>query len=831
MKLNRSFKTALPHIIAVVLFTVISFAYFYPVLEGKQLRGNDTRVHLINSKEIQDYREKYDKEPLWTNSIFSGMPAFLISTRYPGNLIKYVDSILREYKMPVSVLFVSLLGFYVLLLLFGLNPWLAMVGAISYGFTSFFFQILGAGHNTQAIAMAYMPPLIGSIYFAFRRDALKGSLLTALFLALELGANHPQVTYYAMLCVLVFGIVELIFSVKNKALPAFLKTTGFLFIAVMIAIGINFASLYTTWEYGKYSTRGKSDLTATGRTISSGLDKDYILAWSYGIDETFNMLIPNYKGGSSHGFKRDSETMKILRQNKVPAETANSLPMYWGQQQYTEGPHYVGAIVFFLFVVGLILVKGPVKWWLLTATLLSVMLAWGKNFMPLSSLFIDIFPGYNKFRSVTFILVIAEFCIPLLGFIALRDIFNGSVIRSDIMKALKLALGISGGFILLVLLIPGIAGSFFAEQEKGLYPEWLIAPIVSDRKDLLRSDAFRSLLFILLFCGALYAFITEKLKAGYFIFATGLLILIDLWTVDKRYMNADRFERVNTNKVFTPTPADNFILNDKSIKRVLNLSSAGLTFNDNSPTSYFHHSVGGYHGAKLERYQEFIDTALNSNINVLVNAVSSSNATSLEELNKAFEDSGVLGSTYAFNMLNAKYIIIGPNSEPLVNDRVLGNAWFVEKPVIVENANEEISALGSFDPATEVLVDKRFSDSITKDSYPASEGDTISLVSYLPNELVYKYSAEGEKLAVFSEIYYPAGWKCFVDGNESIHFRADYILRAMVLPAGDHEVKFSFEPASYITGNKISLASSVLLILALASYVIMALRKKGETAA
>lgn len=830
MKLNISLKAALPHILAVVLFTVLSFAYFYPVLEGKQLRGNDTRVHLINSKEIQDFRDKYDKEPLWTNSIFSGMPAFLISTRYPGNLIKYVDSILREYKMPVSVLFVSLLGFYILLLLFGVNPWLAMVGAISYGFTSFFFQILGAGHNTQAIATAYMPPLIGSIYYAYRRDVVKGSLLTALFLALELAANHPQVTYYALLCVLVFVVVELGFSIKDRIFPKFLRTSVFLFIALMIAVGINFASLYTTWEYGKYSTRGKSDLTATGKSISTGLDKNYILDWSYGIDETFNMLIPNYKGGSSHGFKRDSETMKMMRQNKVPAETANSLPMYWGPQQWTEGPHYVGAIVFFLFVVGLILIKGPIKWWLLSATVLSIMLAWGKNFMPLSSLFIDIFPGYNKFRSVTFILVIAEFCIPLLGFIALRDIFNGTISRNDLMKGLKIALGITGGFILLVLLIPGIAGSFIAEQEKGGYPEWLIAPLVSDRKGLLRADAFRSLVFILLFCGVLYAFITEKLKAGYFIFAAGLLILIDLWTVDKRYMNADRFERVAANKPFTPTPADNFILKDKAIIRVLNLSRPGLTFNDNTPTSYFHHSVGGYHGAKLERYQEFIDTALNSNIRMLVDAVTASKATSLADLKRALDNSGVFDKTYAFDMLNTKYIIFDPNSEPLVNNKILGNAWFVEKPVMVENANEEISSLGSLNPSKEALIDKRFAEQVTGESYPVSAGDTISLVSYLPNELIYKYSAQAEKLAVFSEIYYPAGWKCFIDGNESTHFRVDYILRAMVLPAGNHEVKFSFEPASYITGNKISLASSVILILAIAGYIAMAFRKKGETA-
>jgi hypothetical protein len=347
MEFKKLVRPYFPHFMAVVLFTVLSFAYFYPVLEGKQLRGNDTRVHLINSREIQDFRDKYDKEPLWTNSIFSGMPAFLISTRYPGNLIKYVDTVLRQYKMPVSVLFISLLGFYILLVLFGLNPWLAMTGAIAYGFTSFFFQILGAGHNTQAIAMAYLPPLIGSIYYTYRHNVFKGSLLTALFLSLELQANHPQITYYALMIALVFGIVEFIYSVRNKTLPRFLKTTAILFLPVLIAVGVNFASLYTTYEYGKYSTRGKSDLIVAGQSVSSGLDKDYILAWSYGIDEIFNILIPNYKGGSSHGFDRNAEVMQVLRQNKVPPETANSLPVYWGPQQWTEGPHYVGAIVFF----------------------------------------------------------------------------------------------------------------------------------------------------------------------------------------------------------------------------------------------------------------------------------------------------------------------------------------------------------------------------------------------------------------------------------------------------------------------------------------------------
>lgn len=512
MQIKNKIKPILPHLIAVLIFTVISFAYFYPVLEGKVLKANDSTVSKINSKEIQDYRAKQGKEPLWTNSIFGGMPAYLISTLYPGNLIKHVDTFLRTFRMPVSVLFLSMAGFYIMLLIFGVNPWLAITGAIAYGLSSFFFQILGAGHNTQAIALAYMAPMIGGIYYTYRYDALKGALFTSFILALEIQANHPQITYYAMLCLLVFGIVEFVYSFKNKTVIKFLKTSALLIIPFVIAIGINFASLYTTYEYGKYSIRGKSDLTSDNKINTSGLDKNYILAWSYGVDETFNLLVPDYKGGSSRPFERDSETFKALSQRNAQSE-AYQFQKYWGTQSGTEGPHYVGAIVLFLFVLGLTLVKGPEKWWLLAATVLSIMLAWGKNFMPLSNLFIDYFPGYNKFRAVTMTLVIAEFCIPLLGILALRDIFNGTSSKKEIIKSLKIAAGVTGGFLVLILIIPGIAGSFLGQNEYAL-PEWLKSALITDRKDLLKSDAFRSLVFILLSAGVILGLIFDKLGKG-----------------------------------------------------------------------------------------------------------------------------------------------------------------------------------------------------------------------------------------------------------------------------------------------------------------------------
>ena len=494
MQIKEMFKPALPHVVAIVIFVVLSFAYFYPVLEGKVLKANDSMVSKINSKEIQDYRDKYGKEPLWTNSIFGGMPAYLISTQYSGNIMKPVDAVLRVFKMPVSVLFISMVGFYILLLIFGVDIWLAVVGAIGFALSSFFFQILGAGHNTQAIALAYMAPMIGAIYYTYRRDMIKGALFTALILALEIKASHPQITYYAFLCLLVFAVVEFIYAIKNKTIPDFIKRSAVLIIPLVIAIGINFGNLYTTYEYGKFSIRGASDISSPSAKQSSGLDKAYITNWSYGVDETFNLLIPNYKGGSSKPFDRTSETFRTLNSNNAQ-NAAGQLQKYWGSQPMTDGPHYVGAIILFLFALGLLIIKGPEKWWLLVATILSITLSWGKNFMPLTNLFIDYFPGYNKFRAVTMILVISEVTIPLLAILAFRDILKGTVPVKDLKKKLGIAAAITGGFTLLILLIPGIAGNFLSSYETE-FPAWLKTSLIADRRDLLRGDALRSLIFM-----------------------------------------------------------------------------------------------------------------------------------------------------------------------------------------------------------------------------------------------------------------------------------------------------------------------------------------------
>lgn len=807
-------KSYLPHIVAFVLFTIISFAYFYPVLEGKVLKANDSLVAKINAKEIQDFRAEYGKEPLWTNSLFSGMPAYLISTKYPGNLFKHIDTGLRVYGMPVAVLFLAMLGFYILLLMFDINPWLAIAGAAGYGLSSFLFQVIAAGHSTQAIALAYLAPMIGGVYYAYRKNAIKGALLTAFFLALELLANHPQMTYYGIMILFVFVISEFIFSIKEKNILKFLKTSAILIIPFIIALGINFAFLFTTYEYGKYSMRGKSDLVTESKNVSTGLKKDYITQWSYGIGETFNLLIPDFKGGSSHPVDRNSETYKILRKNGASQD--NMPYKYWGSQPGTEGPHYLGAVVVFLFILGIVLIKGRDKWWIIVATALSIMLAWGSNFMLLSDLFIDYFPGYNKFRSVTFTLVIAQFCVPLLGILALKEVFFSDTPRKKLLKGFLIALSVTAGLLLLFLIIPGIAGSFLNSYESN-YPDWIKETLIADRKDLLKSDAFRSLIFIIIGAGAIIGFLYEKLKKEYSILLLGLLILVDLWGVDRRYLNADRFVKPAVlQKSFTPTTADAAILNDKSHFRVWNRSVP--TFNDNTPTSYFHNSIGGYHGAKLKRYQELIDSALARDI-FRFDSMSVSVKTESDLIT-------IFNNTPIINMLNTKYVIYNPGYPPLLNPKAFGNAWFVEDVSLAENANAELSSLITVNPAREAVVDISFADLVTSPKYPVNENDKIELVSFRSDELTYKYSGGGERLAVFSEIYYPAGWKCFIDNRESKYFRADYVLRAMVLPAGDHVVKFVFDPSSYKNGNRISLASSILLMLLLAGYGVMKLIKK-----
>jgi hypothetical protein len=808
MQIRSFLKPILPHVVAVAIFLFVSLVYFYPLLEGKVLHTNDGTVAQNSAKEINDFRAKFGEEPLWTNSMFSGMPAYLISTKFTGNLMVYADRLLKFIKLPAASIFLTMAGFYILLLFFKVEIRLAVAGAIVYGFSTYFFFILAAGHNTKAFAIAYMAPMIGSIYYTYRHYSIKGALLLTFFLTLELMANHPQITYYSFLCILVFIIVECIFSIRRKEITIFIKNSLLLVIPVLLAVGMNFASLYTTYEYGKYSIRGKSDLSSSSSDNLKGLSKEYATQWSYGIDETLTLLIPNFKGGGDIPFDRNSETFAALRKNNA-IQYANQFQIYWGTQPGTNGPVYVGAIILFLFVLGLIIIKGPEKWWLLAATILSIILAWGKNFMPLTNLFLDYFPGYNKFRAVTMTLVIAEFCIPLLGILALRNIFSGTTSRKDILMGIKIAFGITGGLALIFILFPGLSGSFIAPTEQqGQIPEWLSSALIYDRKALLRSDALRSFVLILLGTAVLLAFYYEKIKKEYAIIFFGLLFLVDMWFVDKRYLNADNFIRPKeVAKSSVPSPADKIILKDPSYFRVLNLSVS--PFNDAS-TSLYHKSIGGYHGAKLRRYNELIDSSIYPEITKIGSVAQK--AKTIEEIEP------VMTGLNALNMLNAKYIIFNPNIPPLVNTNALGNAWFAETPLIVANANEELTLINKFNPEKQAVIDTRFKNQITNSSYPVAEGDTIYLISYKPNELIYKYLSQGERLITFSEIYYPAGWKAYVDGIERSYFRTNFVLRGMVVPGGNHEIKFEFKPSSYYIGETVSLGSSLIFILLVAGY-------------
>ncbi len=787
-----NFKQILPHVVAVVLFLIISYAYFYPQLQGKVLLQSDMRNFYGMSKEILDYKAATGEQALWTNSMFGGMPAYLISVEFNHNLfINVLRVFMAICDRPANFVFVSLLGFYIALLIFKVKPWLAIAGSVAFAFSTYFFIIIDAGHSSKASALAYMAPIVAGVYMAYNRKILLGSLLMGFFLAVQLFINHLQITYYTFLIILVFGIFQFISSFKEKQLLRFLKATGALAFAAGLAVGSNASSIMLTYEWGKDSMRGESELTITEKNNkTTGLDKDYATSWSYGKAETMTLLIPNFFGGSSSGeLSTSSETYNLLKQSygENAKQVIKHLPIYWGDQPFTSGPVYVGAILMFLFVLGLFIVKGQLKWWLLTITILSIFLAWGRNFMWFSDIFFDYFPGYNKFRTVSMILVIAEFAIPLLAILGLKKIMDKEITKEQLMKPFKYSLIIVGSVTLLFALLPGLFFDFSSPNDKELQSSGILPALMQDRESLLRTDAFRSLVFILLTAGLIYAFIIDKLKSGYFYIILTLLIMIDLWPITKRYMSSDAFvTKLEAKSPFKPTQADLDILQDKDPDfRVINL--AANTFNDAS-TSYFHKSIGGYHGAKMKRYQELIEYHISKN------------------------------NREVWNMLNTKYFIIPVKDQApkaVQNPDALGNAWFVKSYRMVANADEEIKALEKFSAKNEAIVDKRFADKINGLQINYDSTASIKLISYKPNALIYDTKATTDQLAVFSEIYYAKGWNTFIDGTPAQHFRADYVLRSMRVPAGNHKIEFKFQPKSYDTGNKISLASSALLLLLL----------------
>ncbi len=781
----------LPHLIAILIFIAISFIYFSPLLEGKVIRQHDKTTFLGMSKEIVDYRKATGEEALWTNSMFGGMPAYLISVQSKSNLIKHIDNFLKTFERPASQVFLCLLGFYFSLLIFGVNPWLSLAGAIAFTFSSYFFIIISAGHNTKVFAIAYMSPIIAGIYQAYRGKLLLGSAVASLFLALQLLSNHLQITYYTLIIVLIFGLVEFVYVVKERKWVNFLKATGILIIVAMLALASNSSKIIPTLEYGKYSIRGKSELTHNESNKTSGLDKDYATAWSYGIDETLTLLIPNFNGGASAGPVGENsasfEFFKKLQGEKYASQVIKQLPLYWGDQPGTSGPVYFGAIIMFFFVFGIFIVDPKIKWWLIFATVLSVMLSWGHNFPFFTNLFLDYFPGYNKFRVVAMTLVIAQFTVPLMAIIALKKVFENGEDQIKLEKAFKNSFYIVGGIALFFALLPGLFFDFAANSDQGYIAQGgqaLVDALREDRKMLLRKDAFRSFMFILLSAIVVYAFLKNKLKKNYAFAALIVLILVDMWAIDRRYLNNDNFvTKREAKEPFKMSQANQRILQDRDPNfRVLNLTVD--PFNDAS-TSYFHKSIGGYHGAKMRRYQELIEHQISkNNMDVL-------------------------------NMLNTKYFIVPDNNRQPVaqyNQEALGNAWFVEDYRIVPDADAEIQALSEFDPSREAVVDQRFEEFVQGKNFITDTASFIELKEYKPNHLTYFANCANEKLAVFSEIYYSKGWNVYIDGNVADHFRVNYVLRSMVVPEGNHTIEFKFEPDSYKMGNKVSLAGSIILL-------------------
>jgi hypothetical protein len=802
----------------ILLFLFISLAYFFPQLEGKVLQQPDITHNIGMAKELRDYRNETGEEAIWTGSMFSGMPGYMISTLYKGNLLKFVQSGIRGAFHPAAIIFLCMVGFFILLRVFGVKKWISAVGAIAFGFSSYFIIIIGAGHNTKAYAIGYIVPVVAGVLLTFKNKPLAGALLFTIALSLEIYVSHLQITYYGLILILLFGVVQLIYSLKENKLKRLIKPVLFLLLGAIIAVGTNFSRLYTNWEYSKETIRGPSELTSNNANETSGLDKDYVVQWSYGIDETMTLLIPNFKGGASTVNPGvDSETYRTMQQRGVqnPRQTIQAVGMYHGDQPGTSGPVYVGAIVVFLFVLGLFVVKGVYKWWLLTATIVSIVLSWGGNVMGLTSFLLDHLPLYNKFRAPSMILVIAEITMPLLGFIALNDIITGKVEKKEWLKGLKWSVIITGGLSLIFAVMPGIAGDFTNAMDAARYPDWLLDSVIADRKDMLRTDAFRSFLFITLAAGSLYIWHINKLKTKPFIVILGVLVLADLWAVDKRYLNNDDFEsKRQAQNPFPMMPVDEAILQDDDLSyRVLPLQNP---FQD-ARASFYHKNVGGYHAAKLGRYQELIENHLQPEMQEMI-----------QGLQAASPMDSVFRGLDVINMLNTRYIIYDLNQNPIRNPHTLGNAWFVNDYKLVSNADEEIEAMRNFQPEQIAIIDERFEAYVEGKDFEKDQTGSITLTEYQPNYLKYKSQANSEQLTVFSEIYYDNGWKAFIDGEEIPHFRVNYVLRAMVVPAGEHTIEFKFEPQSYYLGNKISLASSIILILLVIGYVFNEFKKQAK---
>jgi len=781
------------HLVSLLIFIIAALLYFHPVLKGEKLSQSDITQHIGMAKEVNDYRITTGLEPYWAESAFSGMPTYQIGTYFPHDYLSYLDHLIRFLPRPADYLFLYFLGFYVLLLAFKVDWKLAIMGSLAFGFSTYLMIIFGAGHNAKAHAIAYMPLVIAGVVYVFKKQYLLGFTLTGLATALEIKANHPQMTYYLLFAIFILGIIELIEAIKKKQITQFTSQSLTIITAMLLAVGVNSTRLMATKEYSDFSTRGNTALTVnsdgTPKEVTSGLSKEYITQFSYGISETYNLLVPRYMGGGTvESLDKNSNTYKYVSSIASPKQAegfTKQVYTYWGDQLIVEAPAYVGAVIIFLFFLGIFLVKGKFKHWLVASTVFSILMSWGKNFELLTNFFIDYVPLYNKFRAVSSFQVIAELCIPLLGILAIKEFIFSKLSKEEKLEAVKKAFYVTSGLIIIGLFY-AISFSTFEGLRDANYSQYegLLDAVIADRKSLLYSDSFRSLVLISVSFSILWLFLKQHINKTKVIIVFTLLILFDLVQVNLRYVNDDDFRQARKiDKPFRASSVDLQIQKDKSHYRVANF--IGDPFQDGR-TSYFHKSIGGYHAAKMGRYQDLIEFHLGKQ------------------------------NMQVYNMLNVKYFIIPDNDgkeQMQQNPNNNGNAWFIKNIKYVKSANEEIKALDSLNTKTTVVINEK---SLTTSVSYSKELDSlanINLVKYSLNALTYDSNSTKDEFAVFSEIYYKNGWNAYIDGELKPHLNVNYVLRGLEIPAGKHSIEFRFEPKVIQTGSTISLLSYVLLLL------------------
>ena len=788
-----NFKQIIPHIVSLSLFVVVALMYFNPVLKGKKISQSDITQHIGMAKEVNDFRKVTGEEPYWAESAFSGMPTYPIGTYFPNDYITSLDRLIRFLPRPADYLFLYFFSFYILLLAFKVDWKIAIVGSLAFGFSTYLIIIFGAGHNSKAHAIAYMPLVLAGIIFIFKKRYLLGFIVTSIATALEIKANHPQMTYYLLFAILILGIVELIEAIQKNKIKQFITQSSIIIVAMLLAVGVNSSRLLATKEYADVSTRGKTALTinpdGTKKEVTTGLSKEYITQFSYGKAETFNLFVPRYMGGGTvESLDKRSNTYQYVSSiagSKQADGFTKQVYTYWGDQLIVEAPAYVGAMMLFLFFLGVFILKGKYKYWLVASSVFAILMSWGKNFQFLTDFFIDYIPLYNKFRAVSSFQVIAELCIPLLGFLAIREFFFSKTDKEQKQIALKKALYSSVGLIVIGLLY-ALSSSTFDGIRDATYSEYegLLDAVKADRLSMLYSDSFRSIVLIGVGFVVLWLFLKQQLKYTTSIIAFAVLILFDLVQVNLRYVNADDFKEARAiDKPFKASTADLQILKDKSHYRVANFSTD--PFQDGR-TSYFHKSIGGYHAAKVGRYQDLIEFQLSKQ------------------------------NMQVYNMLNVKYFILpGDDGEEVAqqNPDANGNVWFVKNIKYVKTADQEIRALDSTLTKSTVVVNEN---NIRKKINFSPELDSlayIKLTEYSLNSLTYDTSSNKDEFAVFSEIYYKHGWNAYLDGVKQPHTNVNYILRGMEIPKGEHIIKFKFEPSVIKSGSIISLISYALMLL------------------